>query len=240
MRKIIFAIFLIFISSEAFAAERAEPLDFIFKGGDYSETTALVMEKPYSGKIPGPDNVSIIFACPANCIFTLTATDKITKTNSYTAQKNSTIARLEKQSPVVSDYILGVIYKTDTSQLLWFADETGNGAYGKIWSREFTEDEYQLLSLQSTITARTGANAVMVQYSGTEPDTGNIVFDITDANAPDMFIKKIISQDRIPGYFEISNGGILHIEKIFMEGTIPVLLYEWVKEPRIQIRDHVY
>ena len=80
----------------------------------------------------------------------------------------------------------------------------------------------------------------MVQYSGTEPDTGNIAFDITDANAPDMFIKKIISHDKIPGYFEISNGGILHIEKIFMEGTIPVLLYEWVKEPRIQTRDHVY
>ena len=118
MRKIILALlFVTYISTRAFAAERAEPLDFIFKGGDYSETTALVMEKPYSGKIPGPDNISIIFACPADCAFTLTTTDKIKKTNSYTAQKNSTIARLEKQSPAVSDYILGVMYKTDTSQL---------------------------------------------------------------------------------------------------------------------------
>jgi len=240
MRKIIFAIFIIsLISGKASAMEQAAPLDFIFKGGDYTETSALILEKPYSGKIQGPDNTVITFVCSDKCKFILKSADDATKTNIYTADKNGAIVMAKKQVSPAPEYTLGLVYKKETSELSWLVNENDGALQHGKWTRAFTMGEYPLISVQSTITARAGAHAVMVQYSGTTGNNSDIVFDITDTGANDMFAKKIIQSKDLPGYFEISNGGVIRIDKILLKGATPVLSYEWVKEPRIQAEDNI-
>ncbi len=241
MRKTIVSLFLILLLSQAaFALEQAEPLDFIFKGGDYTETSMLIMENSYSGVITGPDNIPITFTINGKCEFRNTSNDEVTGVDTYTAAKTRASAKSEKPSLPSEGYTLGLLYKRETSELSWYINDINGRSQKKIWTQDLTEDEYPLINFQSTITAQTGGNALLVQYSGIIEDTGDIVFDITNANAPDKFTKEVIKAEAIPGYFQITQGGVLHIDKIVIDGNVPVLYYEWTKEPRIQVRDHVY
>ena len=126
-----------------------------------------------------------------------------------------------------------MIYEPVTSSLAWFISSAGSGPANKRWTKELTDAEYQLVGFQNTITAEVGTNAILVQYAGVLPKTNDIIIEITDADAAETLIQKTLDFKRIPGYFQIPGGGVLHIEMIEKVDGVSFLNYEWVKEPTL-------
>ncbi|MCE5201638.1 MAG: hypothetical protein LLF78_03890 [Synergistaceae bacterium] len=228
---LIITLILLIFPATAYAIEEALPLDFIFKGGEYKETFHLTVDKPYKSTIPGPDGIPIIFDYSGSCELTHTFTDH-DGIETYTAPKG--IAHVRSGSPHLpaKGYTMGLLYDPKTSDISWFVNDINGDGTQKLWTRELSADEYALIGTQFTITARTDANALLIQYSGTMPYSDDIVFDITDTNTQDKFSKEIIKSSSLPGYFQIS-GGILYIQKLVMEDDIPILYYEWSKQPKL-------
>ena len=78
--------------------------------------------------------------------------------------------------------------------------------------------------------------AIYLEYTGDKngnfvPDPNEIVLEFTDADAPDTLTRKIINPTEVSGYFQMPGGGILGIDRIETEEGIPMLHYEWAKEP---------
>lgn len=62
MKKIILVLLILFlyISCPADALEKAAPMDFIFKGGDYKEKITMLIDTPITARIEGSNGVFFI------------------------------------------------------------------------------------------------------------------------------------------------------------------------------------
>lgn len=231
MKKLLSAIFLItLVSTASFAMDQAEPLDFIFLAGDYKEELHITLETHYKSGMPGPDGGTITFAYPTAGELPYVSTDE-GGVESYAAPAGFAEAVSDVPGFPAAGYSLGVLYEPTTSTFAWFLDDVNGNRDEKLWVRELTEEEYGIIGLQTTITARAGSNAILIQYAGTEPGTNDVALEITDADAPEKFTKLVITSDRIPGYINLPCGAILLIEKVVTADGVPVLYYDWSKEP---------
>ena len=231
MRKIIFALlFILCVSNSAAAFEKAAPMDFIFKGGDYRERIIMVIEAPITARIEGPEgsHFYIDFAGRSELQNTETDDDGI---ETYSAAPEAVYIRSDRNDTDLSTFSAGLIYEPVTSSLAWLLISSGPEHLEQKWTKELSEREYQFIGFQTIITADVGTNAILVQYAGTVPDTNEIVLEITDADAPDKLTRKIIYPHELPGYIQIPGGGILGIDRIVTEEGVPMLHYEWYKEP---------
>ncbi|MGE4446075.1 MAG: hypothetical protein AB7C92_05415, partial [Synergistaceae bacterium] len=232
MRKILLTLLLIFlyIASPAAAFEKAAPMDFIFKGGNYRESITIVIEAPITARIKGPEGSYFYIDFAGRSELHNTETDD-NGIETYSAATESVFIRSERNDVDLRNFSAGLIYEPVTSSLAWLLRSSGHGHPDEKWTKELSEREYQFIGFQTTITADVGTNAILVQYSGIVPDTNEIVLEITDADAPDILTRKIIYPLEIPGYFQMPGGGILGIDRIETEEGIPMLHYEWAKEP---------
>jgi len=231
MRKIIFVLLLIlYVSNPAAAFEKAAPMDFIFKGGDYRERITMVIEAPITAMIEGPEGSHFYIDFAGRSELQNTETDD-NGIETYSATTESVFIRSERNDIDLSGFSAGLIYEPVTSSLAWLLRSSAAGRPEEKWTKELSESEYQFIGFQTTITADVGTNAILVQYAGIVPDTSEIVLEITDADAPDTLTRKIIYPTEVPGYFQIPGGGILGIDRIETEEGIPMLHYEWAKEP---------
>lgn len=232
MNKILLTFIMIFLytASPAAAFEKAYPMDFIFKGGDYREKITMVIEAPVTARIEGQEGsfFHIDFAGRSELHNTETDDNGI---ETYSAMPKSVSIRSDSDDIDVKAFSAGLIYEPATSSLAWFLISPDPDLAGKKWTKELSENEYQFIGFQTTITADVGTNAILVQYAGTVSDTDEIVLEITDADAPDILTRKIIHPADIPGYFPMPGGGILCIDRIETEEGAPMLIYEWTKEP---------
>lgn len=234
MKKIIFIllIFFFYIACPANAFEKAAPMDFVFKGGDYQEKITMVIDTPITARIEGEDGVLFYLDTKGRCEFRLTGTDD-NGIETYSAAPGSVKLRTNKDHTNLAAFSAGLIYEPVTSSLAWFISSSGQDRPDKIWTKELTDAEYQLIGFQNTITAEVGTNAILVQYAGVLPKTSDVIIEITDADAAETLIQKILEYKKIPGYFQIPGGGILHIEMIEKVDGVSFLNYEWVKEPTL-------
>lgn len=233
MKKLTFALLLILLmTTGAFAFEQAEPLDFIFKGGEFKEIYRLVVENPCKGTISGPNGITFYFEYSAKCELPRTGID-YNGIETFTAPKKWASTKSSDPNVLIEGYAMGLIHEPSTSFLAWFVEGANNTKQDKFWARELTEAEYKLIGIQSTIKAKTGTNALLVQYAGTQPGTKDVILEITDADAPDKFTTVVIKSDKLPGYFHIPGGGIVRIEKVIMEGQVPIISFEWEKKPTV-------
>ena len=232
MKKIlsILTAIIIFAASPSYAFEKAVPMDFIFKGGDFREHMIMVIDAPLSARIAGPDGSHFYIDFTGRCELQNTETDD-NGIETYSAAPNTVTVRSSAEKTGNGSLAAGLIYEPVTSSLAWLVHSTGPAGTGERWTEELTESEYQFIGFQTTITADVGTNAVLVQYAGDLPDTKEIVLEITDADATEILTRKLISTDDIPGYFQISGGGILAIESAENVDGIRIISYEWVKEP---------
>lgn len=232
MRRIILTLLLIFlyVPSPAAAFEKAAPMDFIFKGGEYRERITMVIEAPITARIEGPEGCHFYIDFAGRSELQNTETDD-NGIETYSAIPEAVFIRSDRDDLVPSTFSAGLIYEPVTSSLAWLLRSSDPGHPEEKWTKELSESEYKFIGFQTTITAEVGTNAILVQYAGTIPDTNEIVIEITDADAPDILTRKLIYPTEIPGYFQMPGGGILGIEKIEIEEGVPMLLYEWGKEP---------
>lgn len=232
MNKILLTFIMIFLyaASPAAAFEKAYPMDFIFKGGNYREQITMVIEAPVTARIEGPEGSIFYIDFAGRSELHNTETDD-NGIETYSAIPKSVSIRSDRHEIDVRTFSAGLIYEPATSSLAWFLISPDPDLAGKKWTKELSENEYQFISFQTTITADVGANAILVQYAGIVSDTNEIVLEITDAGAPDTLTRKIICPADIPGYFRMPGGGILVIDRIETEEGIPMLIYEWTKEP---------
>lgn len=220
----------LFAASPAVAFEKAYPMDFIFKGGDYRERITMVIEAPITARIEGPEGSFFYIDFAGRSELQNTETDD-NGIETYSAIPESVSIRSDINGIDVRAFSAGLIYEPVTSSLAWFVISPNPDLTGKKWAKELSENEYQFISFLTTITADVGTNAVLVQYAGIVSDTNEIVLEITDADAPDTLTRKIVDPLEIPGYFRIPGGGILRIDSIETEEGVPMLIYEWTKEP---------
>ena len=234
MKKIILALMVLifYIGSPAGAFERAAPMDFIFKGGDYKEKITMVIDTPITARIEGDGGVIFYIDTKGGCELRQTGTDD-NGIETYTAAAASVKLRSNRDHTDFNTFSAGLIYEPVTSSLAWFISTAGSGSANKRWTKELTDAEYQLVGFQNTITAEVGTNAILVQYAGVLPKTNDIIIEITDADAAETLIQKTLDFKRIPGYFQIPGGGVLHIEMIEKVDGVSFLNYEWVKEPTL-------
>lgn len=232
MKKILLTLLMIFLyfSSPAAAFEKAAPMDFIFKGGDYRERITMVIEAPITARIKGPEGSFIYIDFAGRSELENTKTDD-NGIETYSATPESVSIRSDREDFDVSALSAGLIYEPITSSLAWFVRSSYPDHPEEKWTKELNENEYPFIGFQTTITADVGTNAILVQYAGIVPDTNEIVLEVTDADGPDTLIRKIIYPTEVPGYFQMPGGGILGIEKIETEEGIPMLHYVWAKEP---------
>ena len=231
MRKIfsILTATFIFAAAPAYAFERAAPMDFIFKGGDFRERMTMVIEAPLSARVDVPDGSHFYIEFAGSCELQNAGTDE-NGIETYSASSNMVTVRSGEEN---DDRCLaaGLIYEPVTSSLAWLIHSRGSTGPGERWTKELSDSEYQFIGFQTTITADVGTNATLIQYAGRNSETKDIVLEITDADAPELLTRKIIDPKEIPGYFQIPGGGILSIQSVENEDGIPVIKYEWVKEP---------
>lgn len=232
MKKIIFILtaILLFTASSAFAFEKAAPMDFIFKGGEFGERINMVIESPLSAKIEGQDGSYFYIDVLGRCELKNTETDD-NGIETYSAKPGDLTVRSDNVYVIAENLDAGLIYEPATSSLAWFVSSKDPDGTEEKWTQELTESEYPFIGFQTTITADVGTNAILVQYAGEHPETKEIILEITDADAPDLLTRKVIDPKEIPGYFQIPGGGILGIEKVENENGISVISYEWAKEP---------
>ena len=232
MKKIILAlmVLLFYIVSPVGAFERAAPMDFIFKGGDYKETITMVIDAPITARIEGDDGAIFYLDAKCGCELRHTGTDE-NGIETYSAAPGSIKLRSNKDHMNLNTFSAGLIYEPVTSSLAWFISSSGSHSPNKRWTKELTDAEYQLIGFQNTITAEVGTNAILVQYAGVLSGANDIIIEITDADGPETLIQKILDHKKIPGYFQIPGGGILNIEMIEKVDGVSFLNYEWVKEP---------
>ncbi len=232
MRKIIFVILLIllYVPNPAAAFEKAAPMDFIFKGGDYRERITMLIEAPITARIKGPEGSYFYIDFAGRSELQNTETDD-NGIETYSATTESVFIRSERNNIDLRNFSAGLIYEPVTSSLAWLLRSSGHGHPDEKWTKELSEREYQFIGFQTTITADVGTNAILIQYTGIVPDTNEIVLEITDADAPDTLTRKIIYPTEIPGYFQMPGGGILGIDRVETEEGIPMLHYKWAKEP---------
>ena len=147
-----------------YAFEKAVPMDFIFKGGDYKRRITMVIDAPLSARVAGPDgsHFYIDFAGRSNFrIPRLTTTGMET----YSADPNTVTIRSSAAEATVGN-LTGLIYEPVTSSLARgsFARPEPKGR--NKCGRKNLASEYQFIGFQTTITADVGTNAVLVQYTG--------------------------------------------------------------------------
>ena len=222
--------FFLFAASPAAAIEKAAPMDFIFKGGDYRERITMVIEAPITARIKGPEGSRFYIDFAGKSELQNTETDD-NGIETYSAVPGAVSIRSDGDDIDLRQFSAGLIYEPVTSSLAWFLRSSGPGHPEKKWTKELSEHEYQFIGFQTTITADVGTNAILVQYAGSVSDTNEILLEITDADAPDILTRKVVYPSEIPGYFPMPGGGILGIDRIVNEEGIPMLHYEWAKEP---------
>lgn len=232
MKKIILALIILFfyVACPADAFEKAAPMDFIFKGGEYKEKITMVIDTPITARIEGDDGVLFYLDTKGRCELKHTGTDD-NGIETYSSAPGTVKLRSNRDNMNLAAFSTGLIYEPVTSSLAWFISSSGSHSSEKNWTKELTDAEYQLIGFQNTITAEVGTNAILVQYAGVLPKTNDIIIEITDADADETLIQKILDHKKIPGYFQIPGGGILHIEMIENVDGISTLHYEWTKEP---------
>ncbi len=232
MNKILLTFTMIFLyaASPAAAFEKAYPMDFIFKGGNYREQITMVIEAPVTARIEGPEGSIFYIDFAGRSELHNTETDD-NGIETYSAIPESVSIICDKDNINVRDFSAGLIYEPITSSLAWFVRSTYPDHPEKKWTKELNDNEYQFIGFQTTITAEVGTNAILVQYAGIVPDTNEILLEVTDADAPDTITRKTIYPTEVPGYFQIPGGGILGIDRIETEEGVPVLHYVWEKEP---------
>ena len=232
MRKIfsILTATFIFAAAPVYAFERAAPMDFIFKGGDFRERMTMVIEAPLSARVDGPDGSHFYIEFAGSCELQNAGTDE-NGIETYSAASNMVTVRSGIKENDDRCLAAGLIYEPVTSSLAWLIHAADSTGPGERWTKELSESEYQFIGFQTTITADVGTNATLIQYAGRNSETKDIVLEITDADAPELLTRKIIDPKEIPGYFQIPGGGILSIQSVENEDGIPVIKYEWVKEP---------
>lgn len=234
MRKIILAFLILFtyIACPADALERAAPMDFIFKGGDYKEKITMVIDTPITARIEGSNGVLFYLDTKGRCELKHTGTDD-NGIETYSAPPGSFTLRSNRDYTALETFSAGLIYEPVTSSLAWFIRSAGSTSHEERWTKELTEAEYQLIGFQATITAEIGANAILIQYAGVIKGTNDIIIEITNASGAETLIQKNLNYKKVPGYFQIPGGGILYIEMIEKVEGISFLHYEWAKEPGI-------
>lgn len=234
MKRVIFLLTFISvcIAASAAAFERALPMDFIFKGGDYKEKMAMSTEAPITARIEGDDGAVYYLKFMERSELRHTGTDE-NGIETYSARTGSFEISSDEDDGLSDRAGAGLIYEPVTSSLAWFVSPDPEARPDKKWTAELSDVEYQFIGVLSTITVDVGAKAVLVQYSGLDPETGDIVLEITDASASEPVIRRAVEKEALPGYIQIPGGGILGIEKAEDEDGIPVLSYEWIKEPPI-------
>lgn len=232
MNKILLTFIMIFLytASPAAAFEKAAPMDFIFKGGDYRERITMLIEAPVTARIEGPEGSFFYIDFAGRSELQNTETDD-NGIETYSAIPDSVSIRSDRDDIDVRAFSAGIIYEPVTSSLAWLLSSSGPGHPEEKLTKELSESEYPFIGFQTTITADVGTNAILVQYAGIVSDTDEIVLEITDADAPHILTRKIICSADIPGYFRMPGGGILGIDRIENEEGIPMLIYEWTMEP---------
>ncbi|MDY9922075.1 MAG: hypothetical protein U2P59_09675 [Synergistota bacterium] len=220
----------LFAESPATAFEKAAPMDFIFKGGDYRERITMVIEAPITARIEGPEGSHFYIDFTGRTELQNTQTDD-NGIETYSAIPEAVSIRSDRDDIDLRQFSAGLIYEPVTSSLAWLLHSSGPGHPEKKWTKELSDHEYQFIGFQTTITADVGTNAILVQYAGSVSGSNEILLEITDADAPDTLTRKVIYPTEIPGYFQMPGGGILGIDRIEAEEGIPMLHYEWTKEP---------
>jgi len=221
---------MIFAAFPLYAFEKAVPMDFIFKGGDYKERITMVIDAPLSARVAGPDGSHFYIDFAGRSELQNTETDD-NGIETYSADPNTVTIRSSAAEATVGNLTAGLIYEPVTSSLAWFIRPAGAEGTEQMWTEELSESEYQFIGFQTTITADVGTNAVLVQYTGYLPESNEIVLEVTDADGAEILTRKLIRVDDIPGYFQIPGGGILAIESAEDSDGIRVISYEWVKGP---------
>ena len=234
MKKLLYAVllFLLYTAVPSEALEKAAPMDFIFKGGDYRERITMIIEAPLTARIEREGGGLFYIDISGRSELKHTETDENgIETYSATPGSFSVRSDLGSYGSEPEGFSAGLIYEPATSSLGWILTVTGPEGPKETITRELTDNEYPFIGFQTTITADVGTNAILLQYAGILPETGEILLEVTDADAPEPLTRMKLSPSGIPGYFQIPGGGILLIEKIEDEEGIPCILYQWAKTP---------
>ena len=219
--------FFLSVSSSAEAYTTARPTDFIYKAGILSTKINLVFLQPYTKNFEisgasvsvGIKGKKVLRSANTKSdtsqIFTISLKDLLVSTQ----QKNSvrfTSANISRDTAknIFTWNLEGLIGGTPfKSQML------------------FTKEEYPLIAVEEEVYAKPGGGGLLIQYVGTDPDSSDLIFYLTnEAALPHFSVKKIRKND-VPGYFKFLDG-IIQIRSIKKDGDAAILEYEWEKAPK--------
>ena len=121
---------IIFAASPSYAFEKAVPMDFIFKGGDFREHMIMVIDAPLSARIAGPDGSHFYIDFAGRCELQNTETDD-NGIETYSAAPNTVTVRSSAEKTGNGSLAAGLIYEPVTSSLAWLVHSTGPAGTGR-------------------------------------------------------------------------------------------------------------